>query len=686
MLKLRTKFHSLPILLLTAVLAVVFGTDAKGQCIPQVRTYANFQGIYETGTGALGLPVLAGSVASANLAADGDPKTASTLSVPIGALNLATATQFLEFTNNGTHATKRDLPANTEVTIKFSLPKEVLGLLSSVSIGSFTNLTSVSKYWPPLVGIGNGNGAGYTAVGQVEYLSGSSLLNLLNGAGEVEVTIKPTASFSGIYLKLGSVLSLGLSANIYHAYIKENSSPLISCNDALDVLAGARAGTAVGGIASVLAPVTTPWDAIDGNLATYAELDVTAQVLNESYHTTIFKTVAQAGDAIQITLRNQGGGLLNLGLLNGFSIQMYNGLTPVGTAMSSTSGLLSLSLLTSGGNDYTVLTIPIAKANGPFDRVEIKIGGVVTASLVSKLRIYEVKRIILPKPTIDGAILDSKTICKNSTSTLSISETQDCTTYNWYNVQTGGSILTTATSYTPLASSLNNGSNIFYVEAVRTNCTETSGRIPVTLTINNILAGTIGNDQTICLGTTPNAFTQTVASGNGIITYQWQKSTNNINFTNISGANSATYTELSTLSQTTYYQRIATSTLNTLECTAISNKIIVATNPLPTASITGSTAVCQNSASPLITFTGGNGTAPYTFSYKIGTGSTQTISTTSGNSVSVSAATTTPGTFTYTLLGVQDSSSTTCSQTQNGTATITINPKPAHPITIISSN
>ncbi len=90
----------------------------------------------------------------------------------------------------------------------------------------------------------------------------------------------------------------------------------------------------------------------------------------------------------------------------------------------------------------------------------------------------------------------------------------------------------------------------------------------------------------------------------------------------------------------------------------------------PSATITGTTTVCQNAASPVITFTGSGGTAPYTFTYTVtGVGGSQTIATTSGNSVTVSAPTTTIGTFTYNLISVQDATST---QNLNLNAVITV--------------
>ncbi|MBI3140057.1 MAG: PKD domain-containing protein [Sphingobacteriales bacterium] len=102
----------------------------------------------------------------------------------------------------------------------------------------------------------------------------------------------------------------------------------------------------------------------------------------------------------------------------------------------------------------------------------------------------------------------------------------------------------------------------------------------------------------------------------------------------------------------------------------------VTVNPLPTAGISGNTAVCQHAASPFISFTGATGTAPYTFTYNINGGASQSVTTTTGNSVTVAVPTSTVGTFVYNLLNVTDGTSTACSQNQAGAATVTVNPLP----------
>ena len=112
-------------------------------------------------------------------------------------------------------------------------------------------------------------------------------------------------------------------------------------------------------------------------------------------------------------------------------------------------------------------------------------------------------------------------------------------------------------------------------------------------------------------------------------------------------------------------------------CQATSANTNVVVNPLPIASITGTTAVCQNSSAPTILFSGNNATAPYTFFYKVNGGSTLTITTVSGSSVSVAVPTNVFGTFTYQLVGVQESSSTTCYNVASGSATVTVNELPS---------
>lgn len=75
--------------------------------------------------------------------------------------------------------------------------------------------------------------------------------------------------------------------------------------------------------------------------------------------------------------------------------------------------------------------------------------------------------------------------------------------------------------------------------------------------LSAITAGSIGSNQTICSGQTPATLTSVTAATN-FTSYKWQSSTTSSSsgYTDIASATSSTYSP-GTLSQTTYFQRIA---------------------------------------------------------------------------------------------------------------------------------
>jgi hypothetical protein len=125
-------------------------------------------------------------------------------------------------------------------------------------------------------------------------------------------------------------------------------------------------------------------------------------------------------------------------------------------------------------------------------------------------------------------------------------------------------------------------------------CTATSNC--VTITINNVTAGAVAADQTICSGGDPAAFTETTAAtGNGALTYQWQSNTTGCGgtWTNIAGATSATYDAPSGLATTTYYRRVVTSTLGGVPCAANSNCITVTVNNVTPGTVAADQTICS---------------------------------------------------------------------------------------------
>jgi len=92
----------------------------------------------------------------------------------------------------------------------------------------------------------------------------------------------------------------------------------------------------------------------------------------------------------------------------------------------------------------------------------------------------------------------------------------------------------------------------------------------------------------------------------GVITYQWQSNTKGCDstFVNIPGATSAIYNPPAGLMVTTYYRRITYSTLNSVECSALSNCVKVTVNDVNPGSISApSPVVCLTSGNILLSST-----------------------------------------------------------------------------------
>lgn len=136
-----------------------------------------------------------------------------------------------------------------------------------------------------------------------------------------------------------------------------------------------------------------------------------------------------------------------------------------------------------------------------------------------------------------------------------------------------------------------------------------------------VTASTVGSNQNICGSADPAAFTVgTVATGNGTLGYQWQKSTTNCSsgFLNIFGANAATYDPPGGLTQTSYYKVVVTNTVGVSTCTATSNCVTLTYSGLPDFTL-GLATACPG-ASPEVTIGGLTGGTPAVSTMKINTG------------------------------------------------------------------
>ncbi len=122
-----------------------------------------------------------------------------------------------------------------------------------------------------------------------------------------------------------------------------------------------------------------------------------------------------------------------------------------------------------------------------------------------------------------------------------------------------------------------------------------------------------------------------------------------------------------TPASTTTYTLVDVTDANGCLNSLLNSSITINVNPLPTATISGSTSICTGQSTDLgFTFTG---TAPYTINYDIGITTTSDVLNNNVDVITVSPTSTT----TYTLVDVTDAF---CTNAASGIVIVTVNPLP----------
>jgi len=212
-------------------------------------------------------------------------------------------------------------------------------------------------------------------------------------------------------------------------------------------------------------------------------------------------------------------------------------------------------------------------------------------------------------------------------------------------------------------------------DASTTACSQNQGG-SATITVNALPTATIGGTTAVCQDSPSPNITFTGASGQTPYTFYY--TINGGSLQSVTSTGTTANVAVPTSSAGTFeYELVSVQDASTTLCEQTqTGSATVTVNPLPTATISGNTSVCQHGTEPGILFEGANGTAPYTFTYTVNSGSNQIVVSASGSSVSIPVPTEAPGTFTYSLVSVRDESGTACSQDQSGSATVVVNPLP----------
>jgi len=280
---------------------------------------------------------------------------------------------------------------------------------------------------------------------------------------------------------------------------------------------------------------------------------------------------------------------------------------------------------------------------------------------------------IIVKAPPSASINTITDVCQNPAGTvISPSSTvTDCSnsglTYEW---SFPDGVPATSTSATP--------GNITYATAgtktitlkVTNECSSVTASKSFTIspapTVNNMAS------QTICAGSTSTAV---AFSGTNVSEFNWSNSNTSIGLAASGSGNIPAFQAVNTGNT----EQTATITVTPVNgsCSGIPKTFTITVKPSLKATATGSISMCKIQGTYDISFTGQNGTSPYTFSYQLNNGSIQTVSSPAGNATAkVTVDLRNAGTFTYKLTSVSDASALSCTQSLNQSVTVVVTDVP----------
>lgn len=269
--------------------------------------------------------------------------------------------------------------------------------------------------------------------------------------------------------------------------------------------------------------------------------------------------------------------------------------------------------------------------------------------------------------TTPTGISGTTTICNGGSTTLTAVGGTEGTGvnsgagYQWYaGGCASGGVIGTGNSISVSPSS----TTTYFVR--RSGTCNTTGCAQVTVTVNQPSSPPSGvnvGTSTICQGSSSTLTVQGGSLGTGA-SWQWYAGS-------CGGTSAGSGTSISpSPSSTTTYFVAAVGSCNTTSCA----QGTVTVNPTPSATITGTTTVCQNSTPPNIIIA--NSIAlPVTVSYTVN-GSPATVGISASSSANIAVPTGSAGTFTYTLTSIQYQSAPLCATSISGSATVTVRPTP----------
>ncbi|WP_146154286.1 gliding motility-associated C-terminal domain-containing protein [Chitinophaga ginsengisoli] len=391
--------------------------------------------------------------------------------------------------------------------------------------------------------------------------------------------------------------------------------------------------------------VENPNLAVDNSTLSKSTLHVVLGLLNGYVQQSlIFPQISEPGDSTVISFSFDNT-LADVGLLSAIEIGSYNGAVSNNDFIALNNPAIKLTLL--GGNTQALAGF---KPKALFDRLVIRLRSGAAAAL-SAVNVHFASRVVgLPKVKGD-------TVCTGNRATL-IANGPANVSFRWYTTATGGTAISTGTSYqTPVLTA----NTTYYVEAVKTslNCPNQQ-RVAVTAIVDPV-PGVAVLDTTalaICSGSTATFNVKPVP---GVI-YRWYTAPagGTLLFTGTS------YTTPGLTATTAYYIEASNAT----GCTNTTRKMVTANvvgRPDAPVVTTGNVTICANNSAELTATSATTGAAFRWYTTATG-----------GTPVFTGASFQTP-VLTATTTYYVEAAAGACASASRTAAVVTVNPVPAAP-------
>ncbi|MDN3550333.1 gliding motility-associated C-terminal domain-containing protein [Mucilaginibacter aquaedulcis] len=263
-----------------------------------------------------------------------------------------------------------------------------------------------------------------------------------------------------------------------------------------------------GGLLCVNCAVNSGDDAVDVDTTNFSQIVVPVGVAGSMLgQQLIFSNAGVVGDTVRVKISIPIT-LASAGVLNQLEIGSYNGATFNNDRIPFSSSLLKLTIL--AGQQTAIIKFAPKAA---FDRVEVRLNGGLLALLGAVNIYYATKQVELP--AVDAK---AKAICAGNTASFTVTNPRAGISYKWYADATGGSALTTNTTFT---TPVLNATTTYYVESSRTatGCVNPN-RVAVTVNVTPAPGNPVLAQASVPVCSNSGATFTVSPTQNGVV-YNW---------------------------------------------------------------------------------------------------------------------------------------------------------------------